>query len=425
MVSPTHDPSKGKNTLRQDLIPVACWKLRDEAFAFGSSFISAETKADFEALASLCNRYVGAPLSLFGHADPVGDDEFNKSLSGNRAEAVFGVLTRDTALWETLYQSGSQGWGSGAVYDMLAALGYPESSDGIRQFQAANGLAADGVAGPATRSKLFAAYMDYLCPRKWTPAEFLGAGADAKRKAAMQGCSEFNPVLVFSKAESDQFARGENIEKRNTDNCVNRRVIAYLFRPGTVVNPSKWPCPTTNEGASGCRKRLWSDGDIRRSPQGERREYGDTGDTFACRFYDRLSAASPCEGVIPPLVDIDIPLEADLDSDPDKPDRIRLRHIDGIYESELEQGGPDVTKDGTYPLYHYHFKCVPPGLYSVEVKLNDEWRLLLRGLQISPGAAVLGKQDFTGSTSGEPFGTPSGLPVAELADDAVLDLGCC
>jgi hypothetical protein len=68
-----------------------------------------------------------------------------------------------------------------------------------------------------------------------------------------------------------------------------------LFQPGLRIDSGCWPCPRTNEGVAGCRKRFWSDHAKRRRFQAERREFESTGDTFACRFYDRLASQSPCE----------------------------------------------------------------------------------------------------------------------------------
>jgi len=70
-----------------------------------------------------------------------------------------------------------------------------------------------------------------------------------------------------------------------------------LFRPGSRITASKWPCPRAKEGSTGCVKRFWSDSDNRRFTQlqGDRRLFESTADTFACRFYQRLTYNSPCE----------------------------------------------------------------------------------------------------------------------------------
>ncbi len=310
VVSPS-TAGKGKNTIRMELIPVACWKLKNAGFAFASSFILPETRPEFAALAKLRAAHPGAPLSVFGHADPVGDDVFNKTLSGNRANSVYAVLTRDTARWEQLYSlaGASEGWGLASVQHMLTALGHnpgpvtgsanPSTTAAIQEFQGQADLTEDGVAGPITRAKLFAAYMDFLSPETLQPAEFLGRGADAAGKGDLQGCGEFNPVLSFSQTEHQAYLEAADKSERDAENEVNRRVMILLFRPGTSVTPEKWPCPRISEGIAGCRKRFWSDGEARRTPHAERREFEQTHDTFACRFYQRLVTGSPCEIVRP------------------------------------------------------------------------------------------------------------------------------
>jgi hypothetical protein len=301
---------QGKNTLRLELIPVACWKLNDVRFAFGSSFVLPATKSEFIELANLRKQHPGAPMSVFGHADPVGDDDFNKELSGHRAKSIYAVLVRDAAHWESLYQSGrNEGWGIESVQRMLTAIGHPAgpptgsmnptTKTAVEQFQDKTGLAVDGSPGPKTREKLFLAYMDFLSPEKVQKTDFLSKGVDVKGKGDFQGCSEFNPVMVFSKSQAAAFAAASDKTERTAQNAVNRRVMVLLFRPGTVVLPDRWPCPRASEGTAGCKRRFWSDGESRRSPQPAQREFKDTKDTFGCRFYHRLVVSSPCEGIKP------------------------------------------------------------------------------------------------------------------------------
>ncbi len=308
---------KEVNKIRMELIPVACWKLNDVRFLFGSSFLLPQTRGEFIELLQLRKQHPGAPLSVFGHTDPVSDDAFNKQLSGHRAESVYAVLVRDTAMWEKLFNTGgsAEGWGIGSTQRMLAALGFdpgpptgssnPSTTAAIRDFQTKNGLTVDGQAGPKTRAALFLAYMTFLCPDKFEKSEFLARGVDPKGKGDYQGCGEFNPTMRFSVSEEKEFGKAANKADRNEENGVNRRVMVLLFRPGTIVRPAKWPCPRTSEGVADCRKRFFSDGEARRTPQALRREFKDTKDTFACRFYHRLVVASPCEGIEPPPPVID------------------------------------------------------------------------------------------------------------------------
>ena len=256
-------PSSGKekNVIRQELVTVACWRMNDTRFDLGSAFVVPESRDEFEALGLVVEAHVGAPMSVFGHADPVGDDAYNKTLSGQRAEAIYAILTHETARWEKLYVN--CGWGSSQVTAILGALGYGSVTD----FQKANGLTVDGVAGKNTREVLFGKYFAHLFPKAVGPGAFLGQGADANGKAAYQGCSEFNPAMVFSQSEMQTLSS----EKRTEENAVNRRVLVLFFRPGTVVPAEKWPCPRANEGTAGCVRRFWSDGTTRRGNQEKRR----------------------------------------------------------------------------------------------------------------------------------------------------------
>ncbi len=310
------------NTVKAAIFPIACWRVDDVRFEFDSSFVTPDVADEMTLLAKLVRQHTRddqkPPASVFGHADPVGDDHYNKQLSGRRAQAIYALLTRDTALWEDLYshQIGNDKWGVKSIQTMLKAVGHdPGAIDGvqgqkttaaIKSFQQANGLAVDGVAGPQTRAKLFLAYMDAICkdekgnPFKLEKTDFLAQGTDKDGKGDYQGCSEFNPVLLFSQLEEQEFSQSQNQSQRNAENAPNRRVVVFLFRVGSRVSAERWPCPRAKEGVGGCKKRFWSDGEQRRSKRlpEQRRKYEETKDTFACRFYDRISVGSPCEGFL-------------------------------------------------------------------------------------------------------------------------------
>jgi Putative peptidoglycan binding domain len=312
------------NTLGERLVPKACFKVEDLLFDFASSFIRPDMKDHLPELAGLRNDHkiqdpggggdIFPPLSIFGHADPVGTDDFNKVLSGRRATAFYAMLVRDTDLWETLFSSPVQDdkWGTRSIQTMLSTVQDPISIDGIAgdetegavsDFQSANGLKSDGVAGPVTRKALFQAYMDTLCGpdlKLDKTTDFLARNQDGGQgKGDFQGCSRFNPLRVFSTSEASDFAVATDKSERNQQNAPNRRVVTLLFAPGRKVNPSFWPCPRAKEGVADCRKRLFPDENVRRNPQDAHREFEDTGDTFGCRFYQIISDDSPCERVKP------------------------------------------------------------------------------------------------------------------------------
>src|SRR5262249_40116252 len=130
--------------------------------------------------------------------------------------------------------------------------------------------------------------------------DFLARGEHSLGKGDYQGCSEFNPLYIFSQQEHAHFEQMTDKTDRNNANAPNRRVTALLFRPGSRIDPSKWPCPTAHEGADGCRTRFWSDGEQRRSARlaDKPRMFQTSKDTFACRFYHRLAMSSPCERIL-------------------------------------------------------------------------------------------------------------------------------
>jgi outer membrane protein OmpA-like peptidoglycan-associated protein len=330
LVAPTTEVAV--NTIRPPIIPVACWKIEDLRFEFASSFVRPEARKELQKLSTLVGEHPLAPLSIFGHADPIGTDDPNKRLSGRRAQAIYALLIRDTALWEEIFNDSDEHWGLKSIQIMLRTLGHEpgtisgaqtgSTTSAVKAFQSANGLTDDGDPGPKTRAKLFKAYMDAICvdaaaaPFQLQKSDFLTQGADPKGKGDYQGCSEFNPVVMFSQSEAKAFEPQAKHAQRNAENAPNRRVMVLLFRPGSVVTPDRWPCPRATEGTAACKKRFWSDADTRRQFQAERRTFEDTKDTFACRFYHRLTLVSPCERAAPPLplAFLEIILDQDRDT---------------------------------------------------------------------------------------------------------------
>lgn len=347
LVAPTTaDRPDASNRVRQSLVTVACANLKDFAFAFDSSFLAPTSADGFNSLAKLLTLYPGFPISLFGHADPVGNEVYNKFLSERRARSVFGLLLRRTEVWEHLFSDQDQArgdvWGVRAIQMMVGSLGFPPGEDG--KFDATteqafrDALLSLGGAVPgrpvqntaATRKVLFAAYMDFLMPidprdatRKFRldPVDFLdGAKSPLGAPGDLQGCSEFNPQMIFARDERLDFKqRGKAGEQdRNAANEPNRRVVIYVFDKGTT-KPANWPCPTAKAGIKGCKDRFWSDGEKRVSVEfvAHRRRFGrevpeslrtlDPPDaakaarfgraetTFGCRFYHGFALHSPCE----------------------------------------------------------------------------------------------------------------------------------
>lgn len=290
------------NTLRARLIPFACWRADDMRFEFGSSFVLPGIKTEMQHLAQLIKDHPGCPLSIFGHADPVGNDDYNKQLSGRRAISIYALLTRDTALWEELYRqpAGNNDWGKKALQVMVREVDESASPSGSEE---EGPDVSSYQQNSAKRKTLFADYMDRLCgpELKLTKKDFLAQGDDAGGKGDYQGCSEFNPVLIFSQQDQQRFEQDQDKTERNEKNAPNRRVMVLLFRKGSKVSPTTWPCPSVKYGVSGCKARFFSDGEQRRSTRlpDKPRKYEESKNTFACRFYDRLSNNSPCDHEIP------------------------------------------------------------------------------------------------------------------------------
>ncbi|WP_044180618.1 peptidoglycan-binding protein [Hyalangium minutum] len=318
VVAPTD--KEAYSTLRPRLRPSACWRIDDLRFDFDSSFLLPAGTHEFQLLAR--QRPPGPDdtgkallLSVFGHADPSGQDEYNKVLAGRRATSVYGLLTRDVALWEKLYSSphGGDKWGTRQIQMMLTQLGYLQAAPtgyldnpttkAVKAFQQDNGLPGTGFPDGGTRAKLFLAYMDALCvdeqgvPFQYVPEDFLSRGPSAGGKCAYQGCGEFNPVRVFSEQAAAEYQKPARKAERDAANMPNRRVVIYMFDPALNITPEQWPCPTVSEGPAGCKAKFWPDGEARRNPRGAQREHLTGGRTFACAFYDRLARGSPCEGV--------------------------------------------------------------------------------------------------------------------------------
>jgi hypothetical protein len=346
-VAPT-DGSTKYNTLRIPLIPVACWRINDPAFAFDSSFVSSGFRVELAALATKAQAYPGCPAAIFGHCDPAGSDALNKTLGDRRAIAIYAVLTRQPPLWAYLYDKPQVGdtWDLHMVQAMLQRVpdrgGMPYytgkldgvqgagTTDAIQSFQGDSGLAADGQAGADTRKALFGAYMDWLCtaptdeenedaydpslppvphpvdpsvkPFHMKASDFLGgaSAADGDLPAmSLQSCGKFNPVVLLPSSEMNQ----ADTVSRNADDAPNRRVVLFFFPKGTKVDPAAWPCPEMKKSGDACKAQFWPNGDAQRQPGADLKLYRDTHDTMACRFYDRFARRSPCEKAQPSIIE--------------------------------------------------------------------------------------------------------------------------
>lgn len=328
-VSPTAKGSGLFNSIVEaSPFPVSCWQMHHAHFPFDSSVVLPEVAEDLQELEGAVQAHPNALATIFGHADPSGKDEYNKVLSGRRARALYALLTRNVDIWLDLYHPvEGDSWGLASTQRMLATVVGPQGSpyyqglvDGkngkltdaaVRAFQTDRHLGIDGDPGPLTRGELYRSYMDAICIRPgrafvMKPEQFLGdpeTNATGNGKAAYQGCSEFNPLLVFSSADDKEFQKPANKAARDQRNARNRRTLVLLFSGKAFGDDSpievrdQWPCPAWNENSAACRNHFWPDGEQRRTPRDEERTYHVDHDTMACMLYDSYLRLSKCEGM--------------------------------------------------------------------------------------------------------------------------------
>src|SRR5215471_2020654 len=77
------------NRIRFSFTPRACFRFEDSHFEFDSSFIfPRDLTFNAGPLKKLLDKHAGFKLSIFGHTDPVGNDDYNKVLSGRHAGSL-------------------------------------------------------------------------------------------------------------------------------------------------------------------------------------------------------------------------------------------------------------------------------------------------------------------------------------------------
>jgi hypothetical protein len=331
-VATSLNTDENHNTIKEFLLAIACVNVPKDHFEFDSSFVSPQAKGSFVKLSTLFDALTAKrvfeptpPLAIFGHADPVGDPAYNSILSARRARAIFAVLTRQPKIWDDLaehpHPKGGDVWGTAAIETMIGRVGLPDGTSPAVAKLSPKQQAASIKANPALRQALYRKYMDALCVRvvngvesqfELNPQEhFLARGAGDNGKGDLQGCGEFNPKLILSK-KKDTEAKQSKIakEKRDRENALNRRVLIFLFKPGSKVDPKKWPCPHVKQNDAAvevCKKRFWPDAKDRVAQNQEtdktfreerKKPRQETfGGTWACRFYQGIAQFSPCEGV--------------------------------------------------------------------------------------------------------------------------------
>lgn len=334
---PEEDKPKKFNTLRPHLIAIGCMGVPNRGFEFDSSFLNPNTEKKFTRFAQLMKALRKQdklrpkrlpPVSIFGHTDPTGNDDYNKHLSGRRSLAVYGLVTRNTKIWDELFLNtfGGDRWGMRSIRFMLSKIthsdtdepffdGEPDgkepdidkrTKEAIKAFENDRGVKGGGLgAFPSekTRKKMYEEYMDILCHDEdgnkfqLDPVEhFIAKKKSPQFRGDVQGCGEFNPIFLLSKAEEDLFASKKEFEEaRNELYAKDRRVLIYVFQHDTEIDLTRWPCPPSRTDADKCRIRFWSDAKERLTRGDDQREFKDQQDTMACRFYHGFAHNSQCE----------------------------------------------------------------------------------------------------------------------------------
>jgi outer membrane protein OmpA-like peptidoglycan-associated protein len=266
--------------------------LQDVTFGFDKSFLHPDQapalKAMCDAIAKWREEYPDGKLAVFGHADAVGKEDYNKVLAERRAQSVLAFLLKEPQGWEDLWTS--EKWGLGPIQDLLRHLGHdPGATDGkngpktraaVKSFQGANGLGEDGEAGPETRKALFQALIDEAN----TAPALKKKDFDDINGEAGAGCSEFNLI-----------------EKTQGACAANRRVAVFLLKSNKNF-PIQYPCKKGDAGT--CKKQV--------ARKGDRRTAG-----FGCFFYDSLVVETAGSGEeIQGTVRVGLPIPADqIDAD--------------------------------------------------------------------------------------------------------------
>ncbi len=136
-------------------------------FAFDSSFLHPDQAPKLKGMCTQIGEWrkkdPDGKLVSYGHADLVGDETYNKSLSERRARSVHALLVKDPQGWEDLHKE--EKWNLSPVQSLLKYAGEdpgavdgqdgPKTQAAVKSFQGKNGLTTSGNADVDTRKKLY------------------------------------------------------------------------------------------------------------------------------------------------------------------------------------------------------------------------------------------------------------------------------
>ena len=201
-------------------------------FDLNKCFLLPSAMGGIRAIKRQYDAHPKANILVVGHTDTSGKDDYNLTLSLERADAVAAYLTDAKAAWVAFFsdkKAQEKRWGALEVQHMLTVLPaggapcYTDKPNGsedakhkaaVKRFQQSKGLEPDGIAGPLTQDALVQAYM-----------ALDGTTLPAGTTLTTHGCGENFP----------EDATGDGV--RDAD---NRRVELFFFDgPITPAPPGK------------------------------------------------------------------------------------------------------------------------------------------------------------------------------------------
>jgi hypothetical protein len=204
-------------------------------FETAKTFLLPRALTGMKQLVRYYNDHPSVHVLVSGHTDTVGNADYNRGLSMERADAIKYFLTRKSDEWMKWYagKQCSDAWGVREDQYMLATLragdGTPYFADAVdgklddatraayQRFQGDNGLARSGSGDQATRHKLVDGYL-----------ALDGASLPASAPEPLtHGCGLFHLEVQT----------GANVDEQR-----NRRVEVFLFE-GDVKPPPRALCP--------------------------------------------------------------------------------------------------------------------------------------------------------------------------------------
>jgi outer membrane protein OmpA-like peptidoglycan-associated protein len=156
--------------------PVPRFRLIGMHFDLNKAFLLPSAMPGIKAMKQAYTDHPNSNLLVVGHTDTSGKDDYNLTLSLERADSVAAYLKDDVASWDKFFSHSNEGkrWGTKEIQAMLSKLpeggepfyaGQPsgfvdaKTPPALKKFQASQGLPQSGNADATTRQALIKAYM--------------------------------------------------------------------------------------------------------------------------------------------------------------------------------------------------------------------------------------------------------------------------